>query len=148
MNDIASLLKEIVGAPDFTISRGTVKEVEKGKGKTCVVELHETGFVYKKVLLTLSPTNNRILLKPKVGSDVYVAEADGYEAFIVGYGELDGIKIEVNDRSLMDLISDLIDILKEATVDTPSGVGMISEATKVRLEEIEGEFNEIFEYAT
>lgn len=137
--EIKKLLQQVVGAnPNYPI-RGTVTAID---GQTCTVKL-VTGLEVSGVRLkaTVGDDEDYVLITPKVGTDVLmladngtldgltVIKADVAEKFEIKQGGLvflidgsDGkVQIKNANASLIDIFTDLAELLKVLKVFTPMG---------------------------
>lgn len=113
---------------------------------TCTVDVD--GLIINDVRLqpTTTLTNDRLLVIPAIGSDVLIGSVSGdYNNLVVlSVNEADKIEYTSNGQNLMQLISNLIQTLANATVITPLGNGTFDPAVITQLNNIEMSFKQLF----
>jgi hypothetical protein len=127
------------------IMPGKVVEVDTATA-TCSVEALFTGNVYHGVRCKSTADGvGGVVIIPKVGSNVIIALMGGAQACVVAWGEVDSVLlnngqvklqlignktiIKNSETSLIGAIERLVDALKNAIIQTPSGPGNFNAAT-------------------
>lgn len=137
-----------------------VISVSKEKG-TCRV--FEDGLEFEvRLASVINEDKNRFYLFPKIGSSVLIApiEEDINRYHVVGYSEIesfsfcteqtefqidkDGFLLKRNEINFKTLLNELLTQLKNAIIQTPSGVGNFAPNNKRKFEEINNKINQLF----
>lgn len=110
----------------------------------------------------ISPTRERCYLFPKVGSEVLIApiEEDVHRYHVIGYSEIeavqcvidgvefimdkDGFILKKNEINFKQLLNDFLTEMKNAVIQTPSGVGNFAPNVKAKLQELNDKVNQLF----
>lgn len=140
---------------------GTVKQVD---GLTCTVEREELPELLDVRLQAIDADyDNKIIIKPAIGSKVLCLEVDGdsKETAIVKYTKIDSVLIEVdgaqvkveagkisikNDSAdLKKILTDFMEELKNAIIQTPAGPGNFSPNNVVKFEGLKTKTENLFE---
>lgn len=79
--------------------------------RTCTVTVDGTLFEGVRLRGLSNDGRAQMLVLPKVGGDVVLADVsgDGSHLIVVGWTEIDGVKIDVGDENLAEVLSDFID---------------------------------------
>lgn len=137
-----------------------VVSVNKEKG-TCRV--FEDGLEFEvRLASVINEDKNRFYLFPKVGSSVLIApiEEDINRCHVVGYSEIEsfsfcteqtefqidqnGFLLKRNETNFKTLLNELLTELKNAIIQTPSGVGNFAPNNKRKFEQINEKINQLF----
>ena len=85
-----------------------------------------------------------VVLVPKEGSFIIVTFTDNKSGFVSLTSEIEKIHFEAGGEDLKVILNDLIKEIKNAIIQTPSGPGTVSDATKVLLDTIDTRINKLF----
>lgn len=137
-----------------------VVSVNKEKG-TCRV--FEDGLTFEvRLASVINENKNRFYLFPKVGSSVLIApiEEDINRYHVVGYSEIEsfsfctertefqidqnGFLLKRNETDFKTLLNELLTELKNAIIQTPSGVGNFAPNNVTKFEQINDKINQLF----
>lgn len=159
---IKQQLQKVVGmVPNLPVT-GTVREIT---GETCTVQLaSDLKVTDVKLKSVVTGNNDQLLITPAEGSDVVMISADGSlrnlyvikcdkvaswqlktnELFVKFDGEDSKVAITNNQTSLFDLFNDLVTLLKQFKVYTPSGVSGTPIPTSITaIEQLETKFKQL-----
>lgn len=101
-----SEIKENIRKIASQTGAGTIftAEVKAVDGETCSIDLD--GLVLNDVRLraVVNSENSKILVTPKIGSNVLVADMNGDKCSlaVIGYSEVDKIEIDCNDKIIIN----------------------------------------------
>lgn len=137
-----------------------VVSVDKIKG-TCRVQ--DEGLEFEvRLASVINEDKNRFYLFPKVGSSVLIApiEEDINRCHVVGYAEIesldfcveqtefqidkDGFLLKRDETTFKSVLNELLTELKNAIIQTPSGVGNFAPNNVAKFEQINEKVNQLF----
>ena len=84
------------------------------------------------------------VLIPKEGSFIVASFFDRTTGFVSLTSEIEKIHFEAGGEDLKLILNDLIKEIKNAIIQTPSGPGTVSDATKVLLDTVDTRINKLF----
>lgn len=115
------------------------------QGSTCTVLVDDLELDEVRLLPTTAKSDNRVLLTPKVGTDILVGSLSGdlNNLFIISANEIENLEVTCNGVNLMELISDFIQTIAQAKVITPQGTGTFEPSVISRLNAIETKFKQV-----
>ena len=134
-----------------------VLSVDKGNG-TCVVKDDELQYTVR-LASVINDNAERFYLFPKVGSSVLIASIgeDENRYYVVAYSEIESVSLRIEDTQLtidkagihlqrgeVDFKS-LLNELKAAIIQTPSGPGNFAPNNVAKFDEINNKINELLQ---
>lgn len=115
------------------------------QGSTCTILVDDLELDEVRLLPTTAKSDNKVLLTPKVGTDVLIGSLSGdlNNLFIISANEIQDIEITCSEVNLMELISDFIQTIAQAKVITPQGTGTFDPSVISQLNVIETKFKQV-----
>lgn len=160
MSEVINELFALYGNKKITASTGVVTEI---KGDTCTVEREGLPPLLDVRLQAVSGDfKSKFLVTPKIGSAVVCLSVDNQQAesCVVQCTEIEKIEIQTegatlniangkfdikNENSdLKSLLNELLIELKNAIIQTPSGVGKFSPMNKQKFEALKEKTDKLF----
>lgn len=161
MSELFEQAVKKMGKRPLVATTGTVKQID---GFTCTVEREELPELQDVRLNAIDGNfDNKIIIKPAIGSKVLCLEVDGdsKETAIVKYTEIESVIIEINgaqfkveagkislkndSADLKKILTDFMEELKNAIIQTPAGPGNFSPNNVVKFEELKTKTENLFE---
>ena len=136
--ELAEGLRQIGRRKTPTIAVEVVS-VDKAQG-TCEVKDDELQYTVR-LASVINDNAERFYLFPKEGSSVLIASIgeDENRYYVVAYSEIESVSLRIEETQLT------IDKLKNAVIQTPSGVGNFSPSNVMKFEEINNKINELLQ---
>ena len=158
--EVAEGLRQIGRRKTPTIAVEVVS-VDKAQG-TCEVKDDELQYTVR-LASVINDNAERFYLFPKEGSSVLIASIgeDENRYYVVAYSEIESVSLRIEETQLTidkaglhlqrgevdlkSLLNELLTELKNAVIQTPSGVGNFSPSNVMKFEEINNKINELLQ---
>ena len=146
--DIREIFEEIVtnhiDRENFYSIIGTAVNVDS-TARTCDLEPIEDEAPRAGIRLqsSIDGTTGFVLI-PKEGSFIVASFFDRTTGFVSLTTEIEKIHFEAGGEDLKAILNDLIGEIKNAIIQTPSGPGTVSDATKALLDAVDTRINKLF----
>jgi len=120
--------------------------IESVEGNTCTINIDGLLISDVRLKATTAKTDNQVLLIPMPGSNVLIGSFSGdlNNLFVLAADIIDKIELTCNGQNLMQLLSQLLQLLSKAQVITPNGTGTFDPGTISQLNVIENSLKQIF----
>ena len=158
--ELAEGLRQIGKRKTPTIAVEVVS-VDKAQG-TCVVKDDELQYTVR-LASVINDNVERFYLFPKVGSSVLIASIgeDENRYYVVAHSEIESVSLRIENTQLTidkagihlqrgevnfkSLLNELLNELKTAIIQTPSGVGNFAPNNVVKFDEINNKINQLLQ---